>query len=182
MHRPVRSSLILCKSARTQPKRRFKDIPINQSEGFRKRRIQALAKGISWQDPPIVKEIPIKSSGSRKPPLSVGSGGRGGNNGGWDSDWGDSGFDEKGFGSLNNKRRNQTMGDLRTSVSGGGMSARSRSTDRNWRHMRLERRDFLHRGWQRTSRDLRDCCRLKEATFFSEKVKDGGYDYKVNET
>ncbi|KAI3689885.1 hypothetical protein L2E82_47855 [Cichorium intybus] len=103
----------------------------SRSTGFRKRRILALDEGTSWQDPPIVKESPIKSGGSRKPPLSVGSGGRGGNSGGWDSDWGDSGFNERGFESPDNMRRNQTMGDLRTGGSGGGMSASSRSTDRN---------------------------------------------------
>ncbi|KAL4560594.1 hypothetical protein LXL04_032747 [Taraxacum kok-saghyz] len=101
-------------------------------------RIQALAEGKSWQDPPIVKESSIKSGGSKKPPLSVGSGGRGGNSGGWDSDWGDSSFDERGVGSPDNMRRNQTVGNLRNGSSSGGMPARSRSTDDMYTRSQLE--------------------------------------------
>lgn len=101
-------------------------------------RIQALAEGKSWQDPPIVKESSIKNGGSKKPPLSAGSGGRGGNSGGWDSDWGDSSFDERGFGSPDNMRKNQSVGDFRTGGSGGGMPARSKSTDDMYTRSQLE--------------------------------------------
>lgn len=101
-------------------------------------RIQALAEGKSWQDPPVVRESSIKSGGSKKPPLSVGSGGRGGNSGGWDSDWGNSGFDERGFGSTENLRRNQTVGDLRSGGVSGGMPARSRSTEDIYTRAQLE--------------------------------------------
>ncbi|KAL8259716.1 hypothetical protein R6Q59_027669 [Mikania micrantha] len=102
-------------------------------------RIQALADGKSWQDPPVVKESSVKTGGGKKPPVPVGSGGRGGSVGGWDSDWGDSGFDERGFGSQDNIRRNQSTGDFRTGgVSGGGMPARSRSTEDIYTRAQLE--------------------------------------------
>ncbi|KVH99988.1 hypothetical protein Ccrd_021742 [Cynara cardunculus var. scolymus] len=102
-------------------------------------RIQALADGKPWQDPPVVKESPIKGgAGGKKPPLSVGSGGRGGSSGGWDSDWGDNGFDERGLGSPDSMRRNQTVGDFRSGGGGGGMPARSRSTEDMYTRSQLE--------------------------------------------
>lgn len=91
-------------------------------------RIQALADGKSWQDPPVVNEPSIRNDSGvgngRKVPLPTGSGGGGG---GWDSDWGNGGFDS-------NIRRNQTAGDLRSGGVGGGGSggvgpARSRSSE-----------------------------------------------------
>ncbi|KAJ4906944.1 ADP-ribosylation factor GTPase-activating protein AGD7 [Raphanus sativus] len=66
-------------------------------------RIQALAEGRQWRDPPVVKE----SVGMKKPPLSSGKG-NGGNNGGWD-DW--EGDDS--FRSSSDMRRNQSAGDFR---------------------------------------------------------------------
>ncbi|KAI3677095.1 hypothetical protein L1987_86715 [Smallanthus sonchifolius] len=103
-------------------------------------RIQTLAEGKSWQDPPVVKESSVKSGGGvgKKPPLSAGSGGRGGNNGGWDSDWGDSVFDERGFGSQDSIRRNQSSGDFRSGGGSGGMPARSRSTEDIYTRAQLE--------------------------------------------
>ncbi|KAJ9559095.1 hypothetical protein OSB04_013709 [Centaurea solstitialis] len=98
-------------------------------------RIQALADGKPWQDPPVVKESPIKGGGgsgigSKRPPLSVGSGG--GSNGGWDADWGESG-------SPDSMRRNQTVGDFRGGGGGGGgMPARSRSTEDMYTRTQLE--------------------------------------------
>ncbi|VFQ85840.1 unnamed protein product [Cuscuta campestris] len=95
-------------------------------------RIQALADGKPWRDPPVIKESLKDSAGnsSSKPPLSGGV--RGGNVGG-NSSW-DSWDDDGGFGSgsnhnSNNMRRNQTVGDFRSSGGKGGAPARSRSTD-----------------------------------------------------
>lgn len=90
-------------------------------------RIQALAEGRQWRDPPVVKES--VGFGKKKPPLAQG-GGRGGggsgNNGGWDN-WDDDGFRS------NDIRRNQSTGDVRVVGGGygssGGMPARSRSTE-----------------------------------------------------
>lgn len=90
-------------------------------------RIQALAEGRPWRDPPVVKES--VGFGKKKPPLAQG-GGRGGggsgNNGGWDN-WDDDGFRS------NDIRRNQSTGDVRGvgggNGSSGGMPARSRSTE-----------------------------------------------------
>ncbi|KAM1748757.1 hypothetical protein ACFX11_009680 [Malus domestica] len=101
-------------------------------------RIQALAEGRPWRDPPVVKEA--LGFGKKKPPLAQGGGGgsgRGGgsgNNGGWDS------WDDDGFRSSNDMRRNQSTGNFRGGVAhggggsgsggnGGGMPARSRSTE-----------------------------------------------------
>ncbi|XP_071690553.1 probable ADP-ribosylation factor GTPase-activating protein AGD6 [Rutidosis leptorrhynchoides] len=88
-------------------------------------RIQTLADGKSWQDPPVVKETSVRSSGSagngRKLPPSSGTAV---SSGGWDSDWGNGGFD-------GNIRRNQTAGDLRSGgVGGNGVGpVRSRSSE-----------------------------------------------------
>ncbi|KAL2485242.1 putative ADP-ribosylation factor GTPase-activating protein AGD6 [Abeliophyllum distichum] len=95
-------------------------------------RIQSLAEGKLWRDPPVVKET-IRSgnksnSYNNKPPL--GGGGRNGNSensAGWDS-W-DS-YDDGGFSgnSNNNIRRNNTVGDFRSGGNGGGAPSRSKST------------------------------------------------------
>ncbi|VVA22600.1 PREDICTED: ADP-ribosylation factor [Prunus dulcis] len=101
-------------------------------------RIQALAEGRPWRDPPVVKET--LGFGKSKPPLAHGGGGGGsrggnsGNNGGWDS------WDDDGFRSSNDIRRNQSTGDFRAGGGGGhggrgdggyggSMPARSRSTE-----------------------------------------------------
>ncbi|XP_060176827.1 ADP-ribosylation factor GTPase-activating protein AGD7-like [Lycium barbarum] len=85
-------------------------------------RIQTLAEGKPWRDPPVVKESVNgnnKSSNS-KPPLS-------GNNSGWDN-WDN--FDDGGGNNNNsNMRRNMTVSDFRSGGGGGGGPARSRSTD-----------------------------------------------------
>ncbi|XP_071734794.1 probable ADP-ribosylation factor GTPase-activating protein AGD6 [Rutidosis leptorrhynchoides] len=99
-------------------------------------RIQALADGKPWRDPPVVKETLIRNGGNsnsnKKPPISGGLGGssRVGNNkgnGGWDDDWGNSGFDDEGS-NRSNVRRNNTVGDFRSGDVGGGAPSRSRST------------------------------------------------------
>ncbi|KAD5803166.1 hypothetical protein E3N88_14526 [Mikania micrantha] len=97
-------------------------------------RIQALAEGKSWRDPPVVKESSINTGGSKKPPVPAGSGGRSG----WDSDWGDSGFDERGFGSPDSMRRNQSAGDFRSGGGSNGLPARSRSTEDIYTRAQLE--------------------------------------------
>lgn len=87
-------------------------------------RIQALAEGRPWRDPPVVKES--GGFGKTKPPLAHGGGGSrgggGGGGGGWDN-WDDDGFRS------NDVRRNQSTGDVRGYGNGGGMPSRSRSTE-----------------------------------------------------
>ncbi|XP_016500096.2 putative ADP-ribosylation factor GTPase-activating protein AGD6 [Nicotiana tabacum] len=91
-------------------------------------RIQSLAEGKPWRDPPVVKESLngiTSNNASSRPPLSRGASGGGG--GSWDS-WDnndDGGFSGSG---KNNVRRNQTVGDFRSGGSGGSAPARSRST------------------------------------------------------
>ncbi|CAL9105059.1 unnamed protein product [Musa textilis] len=85
-------------------------------------RIQALAEGRPWQDPPVVKETTTKPR-ARKPPRSPS---------GWDR-WDDEEEDGGGghLAASSNMRRNQSVGDLRCG-SGSGIGAatslRSRST------------------------------------------------------
>ncbi|XP_009804190.1 probable ADP-ribosylation factor GTPase-activating protein AGD6 [Nicotiana sylvestris] len=93
-------------------------------------RIQSLAEGKPWRDPPVVKEGNNISS-KPKPPLSGSRNGNyGGNsNSGWDN-W-DS-FDDGGINGGNNSsnmRRNQTVSDFRSGGGSGGGPARSRSTN-----------------------------------------------------
>lgn len=97
-------------------------------------RIQALADGKPWRDPPVVKETPSRTGGNannsiKKPPISGGSGrfGNSKGNGGWDDDWGNSGFDDESS-NRSNVRRNNTVGDFRSGGGGGGAPSRSRST------------------------------------------------------
>ncbi|GAB2272496.1 Probable ADP-ribosylation factor GTPase-activating protein agd6 [Dionaea muscipula] len=98
-------------------------------------RIQALAEGRPWRDPPVVKE-PLggnNSSGtSRKPPLSGGGGG-----GGWDS-W----DNDDSSRAPNDMRRNQSAGDFRHNVSGGGggggVPVRSKSNENIYTRSQLE--------------------------------------------
>ncbi|PSR98254.1 ADP-ribosylation factor GTPase-activating protein [Actinidia chinensis var. chinensis] len=95
-------------------------------------RIQTLADGRPWRDPPVVKE-----SVAKKPPLS-GDGGRDSNSGvnsGWDS-WDDGGFKSS---SSADVRRNQSVGDFRSGGGGGGgVPARSRSTQDIYTRAELE--------------------------------------------
>ncbi|GAA0159576.1 GTPase-activating protein [Lithospermum erythrorhizon] len=99
-------------------------------------RIQALAEGKSWRDPPVVKETVGGSviSGSRVGASSGRNGGSGNGNSGWDN-W-DS-FDD---GGNSNIRRNQTVGDLRGGSGGGGGSSvgRSKSTQDIYTKSQLE--------------------------------------------
>ncbi|KAG9147874.1 hypothetical protein Leryth_003473 [Lithospermum erythrorhizon] len=93
-------------------------------------RIQALAEGKPWQDPPVVKEVVGNNGGfsGNKPPVS-----RGGNGGGsgWDN-W-DS-FD----GGNGNLRRNHTAGELMGGGGGGGSVGRSKSTQDIYTKSQLE--------------------------------------------
>lgn len=92
-------------------------------------RIQALAEGRAWRDPPVVKEV--VGAGKNKPPLSGGGGSRGGGggNGGWDN-WDDDGV-------RSDVRRNQSTGNFR-SGGGGGVPVRSRSTEDMYTKAKLE--------------------------------------------
>lgn len=104
-------------------------------------RIQALAEGRPWRDPPVVKET-IGSS-KKKPPLAQSGGGRDssfGNNGGWDS-W----DNDDSFRTSNDIRRNQSVSDFRgNSVGGGGgggmggVPVRSKSTEDIYTRSQLE--------------------------------------------
>ncbi|XVE96849.1 hypothetical protein REPUB_Repub02eG0258700 [Reevesia pubescens] len=103
-------------------------------------RIQALAEGRPWRDPPVVKET-LNNGGNRKPPLSGGAGGGSGrgsnyvnNNGGWDS-W-DS---DDSFRSSSEMRRNQSASDFRGGNNHhGGAPVRSRSTEDMYTRSQLE--------------------------------------------
>ncbi|XP_010907061.2 probable ADP-ribosylation factor GTPase-activating protein AGD6 isoform X1 [Elaeis guineensis] len=106
-------------------------------------RIQALAEGRPWQDPPVVKETLPRSTarcatGARKPPLGQ-TGGKTGNsviNGGWDR------WDNDDFRSSSDIRRHQSVGDLRGGSDGGregrGFPSRSRSTEDMYTRSQLE--------------------------------------------
>ncbi|KAJ4979261.1 hypothetical protein NE237_010041 [Protea cynaroides] len=106
-----------------------------QAASIYRDRIQALAEGRPWRDPPVVKEA--MGIGKKKPPLAQ-SGGVGsrnnnsGNGGGWDSWDNDDGFRSS------DMRRNQTIGDLSGGGGGGGMPARSRSSSDIYTRSQLE--------------------------------------------
>lgn len=107
-------------------------------------RIQALADGRSWRDPPVVKET---IGSKKKPPLSQSGSAGGGrdsyssNNGGWDN-W----DNEDSLGSSSNDvRRNQSVSDFRGGKTGGGGGGqamggpvRSRSTEDIYTRSQLE--------------------------------------------
>ncbi|EEF34663.1 ADP-ribosylation factor GTPase-activating protein AGD7 [Ricinus communis] len=95
-------------------------------------RIQALAEGRPWRDPPVVKETIGSTSSKKKPPL----GQSGGNNGGWDS-WDN---DDSYRSSSNDMRRNQSVSDFRgnNGNGAGGMPVRSRSTEDMYTRSQLE--------------------------------------------
>ncbi|KAL5986159.1 hypothetical protein ACLOJK_028150 [Asimina triloba] len=102
-------------------------------------RIQALAEGRPWRDPPVVKESGGGGGGgsaARKPPLGS-SGGRIGNsasNEGWDS------WDNEDAVRSSDMRRNQSAGDFRAGAggSGRGTPSRSRSTEDIYTRAQLE--------------------------------------------
>ncbi|XP_030481316.1 probable ADP-ribosylation factor GTPase-activating protein AGD6 [Cannabis sativa] len=96
-------------------------------------RIQALAEGRSWRDPPVAKEN--VGAGSKKPPLAQG-GARNGNSG-WDTWDNDDGF--RSPSSSNDIRRNQSTGNVRGAGDGhGGMPSRSKSTEDIYTRAQLE--------------------------------------------
>ncbi|TYI44740.1 hypothetical protein ES332_A01G259000v1 [Gossypium tomentosum] len=108
-------------------------------------RIQALAEGRPWRDPPVVKEN-LNGGGSggiRKPPLSSGGGSaRGsnfaGDNGGWDS-W----DNDDSFRSSSDIKRNQSASDFRggsyhNGGRTGGAPVRSKSTEDMYTRSQLE--------------------------------------------
>ncbi|GKV05792.1 hypothetical protein SLEP1_g17759 [Rubroshorea leprosula] len=98
-------------------------------------RIQALAEGLPWRDPPVVKE-PLGGS-NKKPPLGGGGAKSGGSvsNGGWDSWDNDDSFRS------NDMRRNQSASEFRSGSNGsgmGGVPVRSRSTEDIYTRTQLE--------------------------------------------
>ncbi|MQL87313.1 hypothetical protein Taro_019835 [Colocasia esculenta] len=94
-------------------------------------RIQAIAEGLPWKDPPVVKEALSTGGGvsSRKPPLGQSGGG------GWDS------WDRDDFGSAD-IRKNQSAEDFRSGRNGAGraalQSSKSRSTEDLYTRAQLE--------------------------------------------
>ncbi|KAJ0987750.1 hypothetical protein J5N97_006106 [Dioscorea zingiberensis] len=84
--------------------------------GVYRDRIQALAEGRPWKDPPVVKET-LKSG--RKPPIDSNS--NAGKNGGWDN------WDHDDIRPVSNMRRNHTVGDFRSGS--GSQPPRSKSTE-----------------------------------------------------
>lgn len=90
-------------------------------------RIQAIAEGRSWRDPPVVKEN-IGSGSKGRPPMSQT---RRSNDSGWD-DW-----DREGNSGSSVDVRSKSTGDFR-SLNGGGPPARSRSTEDIYTRSQLE--------------------------------------------
>ncbi|KAK9169893.1 hypothetical protein Syun_002033 [Stephania yunnanensis] len=95
----------------------------SHAAGVYRDRIQALAEGRPWRDPPVVKEN--LGFGAKKPPLAMSTSmSKSGSSNGWES-WGN---DEEAFRASTDMRRNQSAGDFRGGGGGGrGMPARSRS-------------------------------------------------------
>ncbi|RDY04559.1 ADP-ribosylation factor GTPase-activating protein AGD7, partial [Mucuna pruriens] len=93
-------------------------------------RIQAIADGRPWRDPPVVKETG-RSATRGKPPLANTNTNT---NNGWDN-W----DTDDGFGStkVSDLRRNQSTGDVR-GFGGGGCVARSKSTEDIFARTQLE--------------------------------------------
>ncbi|KAK7245256.1 hypothetical protein RIF29_40093 [Crotalaria pallida] len=100
-------------------------------------KVQAIADGRPWRDPPVVKEN--LRNGNGKPPLGASAGGGSGGGSGWDN-W----DNEDGYGSRNNDiRRNQSTGNVRGGFGGGGgggggAPARSKSTHDIYTRSQLE--------------------------------------------
>ncbi|XP_010505344.1 PREDICTED: ADP-ribosylation factor GTPase-activating protein AGD7-like [Camelina sativa] len=95
-------------------------------------RIQALAEGRQWRDPPVVKESVGGGGGmNKKPPLSQGGGGRDSGNGGWDNWDNDDSFRST------DMRRNQSASDFRSS-GGRGAPAKSKSSEDIYSRSQLE--------------------------------------------
>ncbi|KAL1195856.1 putative ADP-ribosylation factor GTPase-activating protein AGD6 [Cardamine amara subsp. amara] len=94
-------------------------------------RIQALAEGKPWRDPPVVKEAIGGVGMNKKPPLA--QGGYGNNNVGWDS-W----DNDDSFKSSSDMRRNQSANDFRSSGIGGGAPVKSKSSEDIFTRAQLE--------------------------------------------
>uniref|UniRef100_A0A2P2KL33 Uncharacterized protein MANES_09G087400 n=1 Tax=Rhizophora mucronata TaxID=61149 RepID=A0A2P2KL33_RHIMU len=209
----------------------------SNAAGIYRDRIQALAEGRPWRDPPVVKE----SIGSKKkPPLAQSGGFRDSNfanNGGWDN-W----DNDDSFRSSNDMRKNQSVGDFGANSIGGGGGmgpVKSRSSDDIYARSQLEasaanKESFFARKMaenvsrpegippsrggkyvgfgsspapsQRNNNPQPDALSVMSQGFgrlslaaasvaqsaanvvqsgtreFTTKVKEGGYDHKVNET
>ncbi|KAF8402862.1 hypothetical protein HHK36_010953 [Tetracentron sinense] len=101
-------------------------------------RIQAIAEGHPWRNPPVVQET--MGIAKKKPPLGHSGGASGGrvgnlgNSGGWDSWDNDNDFRSS------DMRRNQSTGDFRggNGSGGRGVPVRSRSTEDMYTRSQLE--------------------------------------------
>ncbi|KAG4959426.1 ADP-ribosylation factor GTPase-activating protein AGD7-like [Glycine soja] len=185
-------------------------------------RIQAIAEGRPWRDPPVLKEN-LSAAGKGKPPLTQTR--RNNNEGGWD-DWGNE---------ASPRSKSKSTGDFRNLNGGGGAPARSRSTEDIYTRTQLEasaakKEDFFARkiaenesrpeglppsqggkyvgfgsspqppqrrneaqndyfsvvsqGIGKLSLVAASAANVVQAGTkeFTSKVKEGGYDHKVNET
>ncbi|KAK9157221.1 hypothetical protein Scep_003795 [Stephania cephalantha] len=137
----------------------------SHAAGVYRDRIQALAEGRPWRDPPVVKEN--LGFGAKKPPLAMSTSmSKSGSSNGWES-WGN---DEEGFRASTDMRRNQSAGDFRGGGGGGrGMPARSRSTEDMYTRAQLEasaanKEGFLRGRWRRMSLGLRGFRLRKEGS------------------
>ena len=180
-------------------------------------RIQAIAEGRSWRDPPVVKENAVTRTGQGKPPLASSNGG------GWDDNW----DNDDSYGSRGDFRRNQSTGDVMGFVGGGVTPSRSKSTEDIYTRTQLEASAANKEGFfarklaenesrpeglppsqggkyvgfgsspapsQRISSQNDYLSVVSEGIGklsmvaqsatreITSKVKDGGYDHKVNET
>ncbi|RRT80578.1 hypothetical protein B296_00006477 [Ensete ventricosum] len=175
-------------------------------------RIQAMAEGRPWQDPPIVKES--LNSGA-KPPLgrSGGKGGHQSSNGGWDS-WDTDDYQSSSYSDM---RRNQSTGNFRpgsgSGIVGAPPPARSRSTEDIYTRAQLEasaanKDSFFSRKIAEndsrpegippsqggkyvgfgsmppplSQRNNSQGDMLRDTVSIVSQMKESGYDQKVNET
>lgn len=109
-----------------------------KAAGVYRDRIQALAEGRPWRDPPVVKES--VGGGKSRPPLAQKTGGGGGGGGSADGGW-DSWDNDDSFRSSSDMRRNQSTSDIRGVAGGGGRSGapvRSKSTQDIYTRSQLE--------------------------------------------
>lgn len=110
-----------------------------RAAGIYRERIQALAEGRAWRDPPVEKEVLSAGGGggygAKKPPLGQSTNSATMKNGGWDS-WDNDDYHSSDI------RRNQSVGDFRGSGGYGGRTgpqpSRSRSTEDIYTRSQLE--------------------------------------------
>eukprot|EP00252_Welwitschia_mirabilis_P008276 TRINITY_DN2001_c0_g1_i1.p1 TRINITY_DN2001_c0_g1~~TRINITY_DN2001_c0_g1_i1.p1 ORF type:complete len:301 (+),score=49.62 TRINITY_DN2001_c0_g1_i1:354-1256(+) len=103
-----------------------------KAAGVYRDKIQALAEGKPWRDPPVVKERP------GKPPAHKSGGANGDSRSGWQDSSGWDSWDRDENPRAGELRRNQSVGNFRTGRSGGGGPVRSQSSDGLYSRAELE--------------------------------------------